>query len=328
MSPVFADAIDFPVVLLVGLIVLIPLLLFEVGVEALILKKVWSISFRSLCRLTFIANCLSLLAGIPVKILNAWLYSFLLPQDLPGFFARYPSAVALGTLIYFGTTVGVEGAYAFRWLRLKKYKIVPGKIWKGILLANLASYAVVAPLHYYLTRPLPQPTYEFTQNTSWSSHPAVQVFFTDSTNENLKSMRLDGSALETIVPMTVKDYLLSTDLKLCLFRGTNGNLFLYQQNTARCKFVLQSRERFLMNQVAFSPSGNFIAYVNKDSNTLEMVNLQTGQHIAQPFIRKLDFGNASIAWSTNEMKFYVAVLRTGNDFNLQFNRQACFWLRH
>ena len=311
MNPMLADAIDFPLVLGFGLVVLIPLLLFEVGIEALILKKVWSIPFKNLCRLTFIANCLSLLAGIPVKILNAWLYDFLLPQDLPGFFGRYPSAVAVGTLIYFGATLGVEGAYAFRWLRRNDHKIAAGRIWKGILLANLVSYAVVAPLHYYLTRPIPQLMHEFTRNTSWSSHPAVKVFFTGGTNENLMSMRLDGSAPETIVPMTVRDYLLSADLKLCLFRGTNGNLYLYRADTAQVKLVLQSSERFLMNQVAFSPSGEHVAYANGDSNTLEVVNLQTGHHIVQPLFQKLGFSDASVAWSMDETKFYVGGFEHG-----------------
>ncbi|HXR04618.1 MAG TPA: hypothetical protein VN836_07905 [Verrucomicrobiae bacterium] len=324
MSPVFADAIDLPLVFGFGLIVLIPLLLFEVGVEALILRKVWSIPFRSLCRLTFVANCLSLLAGIPVKILNAWLYSFLLPQDLPGFVARYPSAVAVGTLIYFVVTLSVEGAYAFRWLRRNEQKIAGRRIWKGILLANLASYAVVAPLHYYLTRPLPQPIHDFTRNASWSSHPAVKVVFTDGTDENLKSVRLDGSAPETIVPTTVRDYLLSADLERCLFRGTNGSLYLYRQGTAQCKFVLQSSERFLMNQVAFSPSGEYVAYANERSNTLEVVNVQTRQHIGQPLLQKLAFSGASVAWSTNEMQFYVGGFENGERF--QFTIQLSGWL--
>ena len=121
-------------------------------------------------------------------------------DDLPGFFARYPSAVVVGTIIYFGATIGVEGAYAFRWLRRKEYKIAPGRIWKGIFLANLASYAVVAPLHYYLTRPLPQSIHEFTQNADWTSNPAVRLFFTDGTNDNLKSMQLGGSARRQSFP--------------------------------------------------------------------------------------------------------------------------------
>ena len=68
MNPMFADAIDFPLVLGFGLIVLVPLLLFEVVVEAFVLKAAWSIPFGKLCRYTFVANILSLLAGIPVKI--------------------------------------------------------------------------------------------------------------------------------------------------------------------------------------------------------------------------------------------------------------------
>ena len=105
--------------------------------------------------------------------------------------------------------------------------------------------------------------------------------------------------------MTVRDYLLSADLKLCLFRGTNGNLYLYRPVTAQCKFVLQSNERFVMNQLAFSPSGQYVAYANENSNTLEVVNLETGQHIDQPLIQKEGFDEASVAWSTNETKFYI-----------------------
>jgi hypothetical protein len=66
-----ADAINIPLVFGFGLVVLLPLLLFEIGVEAFILKKVWCIPFWKLCRFTLCANCWSLLAGIPVKILNA-----------------------------------------------------------------------------------------------------------------------------------------------------------------------------------------------------------------------------------------------------------------
>ena len=42
MNPMFADAIDFPLVLMHGLAVLVPLLLFQVGVEALVLRSMWS----------------------------------------------------------------------------------------------------------------------------------------------------------------------------------------------------------------------------------------------------------------------------------------------
>src|SRR5215469_5770348 len=95
INPMLADSIDLPIALVAGLVVLAPLLLFEVVVEGLVLKRVWSIPFGKLWRYTLIANILSLLAGIPVKILNAGLYYLILPRDLPGYLKWYPWAMAL-----------------------------------------------------------------------------------------------------------------------------------------------------------------------------------------------------------------------------------------
>jgi hypothetical protein len=89
MIPIFADAINFPLVLVAGIVVLAPLMTFEVLVEGLVLKKAWRLPYGQVCTFTFFANCLSLLAGITTKILNAWLYEHFLPGDIPGFFARY-----------------------------------------------------------------------------------------------------------------------------------------------------------------------------------------------------------------------------------------------
>jgi hypothetical protein len=48
MTPILADAIDFPVMLGIGLMVLIPLLLFQMGVEGFLLGRFWRIPFREL----------------------------------------------------------------------------------------------------------------------------------------------------------------------------------------------------------------------------------------------------------------------------------------
>lgn len=299
-----ADAIDIPYVFFFGLFILGPLLLFEMGVEAFVLKGVWKINFSTLCRFTIIANCLSLLAGIPVKFFNAWLYTFLLPDDLPGFFARYPVAIAIGSLIYFLVTLVVEGAYAFRWLRKEQIVIMPGKIWTGIFLANLASYLVLAPLHYYFTRPT-QEVREFVPNASWSSNAKVKVAFVDAITGNLKISQVDGTGMQTLVPLPMKDYLLSTDLNLSLFRGTNGNLYFYRHSPPQTNLVWKTKERYFMNQVAFSPSGEYAAFFSADSNAVGVVNLQTGSLLTQSIISKIDYiGDASIAWPTNENVFY------------------------
>src|SRR5256885_2783520 len=102
-------------------------------------------------------------------------------------------AVAIGSLVYFVVTLLVEGAYAFRWQRRKQLGLARTQIWRGVLLANAATYVVLAPLHYYATRPGCE-IREFSKDTRWTSQPTVKVIFTDATNHYLKCARLDGSA--------------------------------------------------------------------------------------------------------------------------------------
>ena len=51
MNAIVADANDFPLVLGPGLAVMGPLLLFEAGIEALVLARLWSLRVRELFRL-------------------------------------------------------------------------------------------------------------------------------------------------------------------------------------------------------------------------------------------------------------------------------------
>jgi hypothetical protein len=269
-----------------------------------VLRAIWHQRFTDLCRFTFFANFWSLLAGIPTKILNSWLYSLFLPEDLPGFFARYSVAMGIGTLIYFAVTIAVEGAYAFRWLRKNQYAITGSAVWKGILAANLATYAVLAPLHYYGTRPMHQ-VQEFTPNTLWAQQAAATVLFTDQ-NGTLKSIHADGSAPQILVPAVVRDYLVSTNLNLFLFRGGDGNLHLYRRNVGQSNLVMQTHERFQMDQAAFSPSGSLVAFAAKEGNYLEVLDVRSGQRVHEVLLPTFSsFDGPSLAWSLDETRFYL-----------------------
>ena len=219
MKPLFSDAIDIPLVLMWGVAVLVPIMLLQVGVEGLILRYTWRVPFREMARFAFRANCWSLVAGIPVKILNSVIYGILLPRDIPAFFARYPFAVAVGTLAYFIITILVELNCAIRWRRRREASVAQRSLWRGILLANLATYAVLAPLHYYGTRPI-HDVQQFAHDARWAGHPETEVVFTDSENEHLKVTRLGGTTETTIVPARVRDYLISSNGSICLFGQT------------------------------------------------------------------------------------------------------------
>ena len=303
MQPLLANAIDFGMVFSHGLTVLVPLVLFQVGVEALVLRRIWRGSFEDMARFTFRANCWSLAAGIPTKISNLAFYDAWLPRDLPGFFARYPFAVGVGTLAFFVVTLLVELACASRWRRLKQPSLATWALVNGILLANLATYAVLAPIHYYATLPTCD-VREFTSDTRWPDRPETQVVFVDSNNGHLKIARLDGSAPETIVPMPVKDYLISPDAGVCLFRRAGGALLLHRRATGESRRIWQTDERFNMNQVAFSPSAERVAFASEAGGFLEVVDVRTTMRVRQ----KVEFRayDLHVAWSPEEATLFVS----------------------
>jgi len=304
MHALFADGIDIGLVVIGGIFVLVPLMAFEVFVEAFVLKKTWHLPFRELCVLTLIANGWSLVAGIPTKILNSYIYSFLLPQDIPGFFARYPLAITLGSLIYFAVTVLVEAAYAFRWVRRKQVAISAKRIWSGMLLANFVTYAVLSPIYYFATKPINE-VRSFTNDTRWTKHAAATIVFISEPDGLLKSIQADGSDLKTIVPFPMGDYLVSSNLNICLFRGTNGNLYLYRHDSGTSNLIWQTTERYLVNRTAFSPSGERVAFASEKQKTLEIVNTSSGKRKSLPLPSTLDYESLSIVWSTNELNFFV-----------------------
>jgi hypothetical protein len=69
LAPVsaYADGIDLPILAGVSIGVAVPLLVFNVLVEGLILARFIPISFRDLWRPMLSANVLSLLAGLPCE---------------------------------------------------------------------------------------------------------------------------------------------------------------------------------------------------------------------------------------------------------------------
>ena len=310
MNLFLADAINFPMVLMAGIVVLVPLMAFEVFVEALVLKRIWRVPYGQLCTLAFVANCWSLLAGIPVKMLNTVLYAQLVPNDIPGFFARYPFATAIGSLTYFTATILVEGTYALRWRKQKNLALGPRRVWRAIVLANIATYAVLAPLHYYATRPACQ-LEKMSRETQWSSQPAEKVLFVDGADGHLKSIQVNGAACETIVPVPTRDYLVSTNLAVCLFRGTNGNLYLYRRERGEPELIWKTAERFFMDQVAFSPSGGHVAFASEKEHAIEVMEMASGKRMRLSFTQQPSLNGLSVGWSLEETKLFLRGLENG-----------------
>ena len=106
--------------------------------------------------------------------------------------------------------------------------------------------------------------------------------------------------------MVVRDYLVSTNLNAILFRGGDGNLHLYRRDEAQSNLVMQTHERFQMDQAAFSPSGGRVAFAAKEGNYLEVLDVRTKQRVHQVLLPTFSgFDGPSLAWSDDEAKFYL-----------------------
>ena len=255
LAPLFADGIDLPIVLFYGVAVLVPLLLFEVLVEGAILSRIWHIPFRQLAKPVLWANCWSLLAGIPTKFFNAAIYEYLLPNDLAGYFARYAFAATVGTLIYYVITVLVETISLSRWLKRERFTKARTKIWLAVLIANAATYAVLGPLHYFATQPITDVT-EFTTNTQWAKQPPTRLVYIDSATGYLKSIFSDGSTTTTLVPISVKDYLITSNLNLVLFHDQQGIRRLYLVGRGETEPADAEHMLLIETQATFGSDGN------------------------------------------------------------------------
>jgi hypothetical protein len=303
ITPLFADAIDFSVVIQYGIAILIPIFAFQFFVEGLILRKYWSVPFGALASLVFRANVFSLLAGIPTKIVNMVMYGVLLPwNDIPRFFARYPWAVVSGTLFYFAVTVFVEWLTALRWTQLTGRSLSQSSVFRGILWANVATYLVLAPLHYLGTRPT-NDIKTFSPNALWTKHPEIRLVFVDPATGHLRTRRITDTSSQTLISNKVESFLISSDLKVCVYRDPTNSLHVWRADAGVARRIWQTGDRIDMNKVAFDPSGNRVAII-VDQWRIAVVETRSGKFV--PATAPMQASMSGIAWSSDENRFVVS----------------------
>ncbi len=211
-----ADGIGFDYLITFGVGVLVPVLAFVTVVEAWTMGRVLRTPCRDLWRTSMRANIWSGIAGFPVSLGNSLLASLLLPDDLHGYFARLPWVSLVGYVDQFLVTVAVEAAW---WRRAPAVRAQPRARWRaGVVLANLATYLVLAPLHYLRSRPTVQGVASFEPTTEWAAQPATDIYFVRETDRHLMRVRSDGRDLVELTKEPVADYRISGDDGLLLVK--------------------------------------------------------------------------------------------------------------
>lgn len=298
-----ADAIAFEVVAVAGIAILIPLLAFVVFVESIFLAFGLRVSYRRVLYLALAANVVSLLAGIPVKIVNAWMYGQILPRPLPAYFEMYPRAVLLGTALYFGVTLITEFIVVAWWRRRQALGGNLARVAFFVFIANAATYSVLAPANYFWTRPTDD-VRQFTDDSGWAQTPTETVLFIDPSGQ-LCSIRSNGQDKQVIVPDVVRDFQYLPDQGIVLYRNGTDALCIWRESEKKSQVCLKSVDPGCrMSQCACSPDGKLVAHLNE--STLVLSNVENGQETAN----EMECGwDAEIAWS-NEPR--VLLLKNAN----------------
>lgn len=295
-----ADSIDLPLVAGLGLGVGLPLLAFNVVVEALILARFIHVGFGQLWRPMLRANILSFLAGIPVTFINGIVLELILPQEMVARMGAYPAGLCVAALNYYLATVLVEYGSLRKRFRRDAPELLPRPFGRGLIVGNLASYAVLAPLFVWWAQPK-HGVQTFTPDTAWAGQPAAQLLYVDPQNR-LCSRQTDGSSPQCLLTNEVRDFVVSPDLKTILFRGASNHFFLARGSTVQR--VTESPLHCRGQAMDFSPNGNLVALLG-DTGKVLLWDGQSGH------TQKIDAGSSNwpggerVVWSTNENVFYL-----------------------
>jgi len=302
-----ADGINTEFVAIAGVAILVPLTLFTILVEGFVLAMGFRVPYRRTLLVMLTANCASLAAGIPVKIFNAWMYARILPRPLAPYFRLYPYAVCLGSAVFFVVTLITEYAVIAAWLRRKRIEIRRRRLATVVLIANTITYAVLAPLHYFATRPT-NDVREFTDGAAWAEKPATELLYI-SGNGNLCSVTTDGNNRRVRVPDIVRDYQYVPSQGTYLYRDGSNNLCLFRESDRTRIQCVSTGERFLMEQVACRPDGGIVAHLSRVGQLkpyeLVLFDSRSGRTVKTGFMTDMDEYDPEIAWAEDPSKLFL-----------------------
>lgn len=325
---ILADVLLPSFYLTAGLAALIPSFLFAVLSESYVISKLLHLSFWRSFQLSIWANIVS-------GILGSFLF-FFLPinlsentdrNDLSAYVHQFFVASLIAYLIYWIFSVFIEWLYGIRWKRKNQPGILNKDLLKAFIVANVVSYLVLVPIHYYFHSPL-RMVNSVTEDTAWANQPPATILYLDNETRHLWTIKTDGTGKRLLVPYPMEQYLVSADLEQVVFFSVGTQLFHY--NTASgvlTKLWESERHGFgsisyggmgmveTIQHIAISPSGRKVAWVlpvrdgtggsdgpwETDFWKLTVYDLATGK---TSFLDYRSRGSV-IAWSDSEDSIYI-----------------------
>jgi hypothetical protein len=213
-----ANGINAGYLLALPAMVLGPLLLFEVAVETGVLAACLRIPRRRVVDSVIAANVVSTLLGGALYVAQDYVVAASgISASIPEFVRGYRRLAVCLIAAYFLKTVLIEGVVLARRTLRTRWHSTGGRIWRGVIFANLVSYAVVGPVFYYVTRPDP-PGIETSMDTAWARPTDAVVYYIDDATRHVMRIQADGSSLTTLCPHAARAFLVSDDEATVIYR--------------------------------------------------------------------------------------------------------------
>lgn len=305
-----------------GATAFLPTLAFTIFAEAYILSRFLHKPYKMMVNLSLRANLASMILGSALF----WLMpispsKIAYPSSLSSYAAHFWIYAIAAYLAYYLFSVILEWLFAIFWKKKHMQSVKNFSFFQAFILANIISYTVLIPLHYYHARPLNNIS-EITNTTDWAIQPPAIVIYQDIEKHHLWRVNTDGTDNHLLVPYPMKQYLISYDLTQILFFDDGKKLFHYDANTKTLTTLWESQyggsSKFgrLENvmQIAMSPGGKQAAWIipmregagkygpwETDFWKLFIYNHNNGLTLTYDYKAH----GSKIAWSSNENVLFI-----------------------
>lgn len=256
VMPVLGDAITGEGFLILGAVFgLLPLAAI-VLIEWAIWRSVARLKGQPVLRTCVVANILSAVLAIPLAIAFDMSAGRWLDTDLHLYQRSFVTYAVFRYAIYLGLSIVVE---AIVFVHIFTPATSRKRVWLAAVYANLASYLIVGPIYFQLTKPQISGAV-FTSDTSWAPESSERVTFIDQGTGYLVSSDLHGGGRRTLVASPMDGYLLTPDQSVVLYRKGAELWWVRGERRERITSSLPESRGVPMGVTDLDSNGRFVAY--------------------------------------------------------------------
>jgi hypothetical protein len=293
---ILANTIEFPLVMKMGFLALVPMTLLVAGIECGVFWGLLRVPTDRSYKPLLLANFLSALAGtVFYGFQNDLLREFGI-RSIHDYRDYYPRAALLLIVLYFAGSLLVEGLWLTRRKITQRFGTGRGKIWRTVFLANVASYLVLGPAFYFGTgltfhgASLVGDPAEVTDCTD-------RIYFISSETGHLQRICANGTGLTTVVPHVMEDYLVSEDEQAFLYRDPDRVLWFCRSGEPPVR-ICQNEWRLLMTEVDLAADKARVVYPDGPKRVVR--NVLTGEILGEGDIGYFYGARTPLAWDAKD----------------------------